>query len=247
MKLYAATSNAGKLREFSQSTGTVGYQVLPLPGLADLREPIEDAPTFQGNADLKARAYSLAAPGLLVFADDSGLEVAALDGAPGVRSARFADDYARASPLKPVISTGGALLRRSRETPVFRVATDLSLSKDDRNNALLLHLMQPHTDRRARFICTLALARNGEVLLRAEGSVAGEILPSLRGTGGFGYDPLFLLPDLGLTISELPRDQKWQLSHRGNAFRSLLSQLIGTDIDSSPNSLDNRLSDGSRP
>ncbi len=245
--LYAATSNRGKLAEFATSASSSGISVLPLPNLASIPEPIEDADTFQGNADLKARAYSLTLPNELVFADDSGLAVDALQGAPGVRSARYADDYALAHPHDSVISTEGALLRRSGETPVFRAATDPSLSKDDRNNALLLQLMQSHTNRAARFICALSLALDGEILLRAEGSAEGEILLAPRGSGGFGYDPLFVLPNLGLTMAELPRDQKWQLSHRGNAFRSLLSKLISTDLTISHNPLDNRLKRLTRP
>jgi len=199
MILYAATSNPGKLAEFATSASSAGIDVLALPNLKDIPEPVEDAPTFQGNADLKARAYSLTLPGQLAFADDSGLEVSALDGAPGVRSARFADD------------AGYEL--------------DSARSRDQRNNAYLLDLMQRHTSRRARFICTLALARDGEILLRAEGFVEGDLLHAPRGEGGFGYDPLFFLPALGLTMAELSRERKWQLSHRGNAFRSLLAQI----------------------
>src|ERR1700679_1580727 len=130
MQLYAATSNPGKLAEFATSASTAGITVLALPGLKDIPEPIEDAPTFQGNADLKAIAYSLAAPDLLVFADDSGLEVPALNNQPGVRSARFADDL-HFEPNSP-------------------------RSKDERNNALLLNLMQHQPARAARFVCTLA-------------------------------------------------------------------------------------------
>jgi XTP/dITP diphosphohydrolase len=204
MTLYAATSNPGKLAEFATSASSSGIEVLALPNLASIPEPIEDADTFQGNADIKARAYSLTAPGLLVFADDSGLAVDALQGAPGVRSARYADDLH----FEPGIGT-----------------------KDDRNNRALLAQLGSTTSRAARFVCTLALARDGEILLRAEGSAEGEILPAPRGTAGFGYDPLFFLPNLGLTMAELPREQKWQLSHRGNAFRQLLSRLIGTDFD----------------
>jgi len=203
MILYAATSNPGKLAEFATSTSGIargeGIEVLALPGLKQIPEPAEDATTFQGNADLKAIAYSLAAPGLLVFADDSGLEVAALDGQPGVRSARFADDHG----FNPTST----------------------LSTDQRNNALLLHRMEHQLSRAARFVCALALARDGHVLLRAQGSVEGQLLHSPRGDDGFGYDPLFLIPSLNLTFAEIPREQKWQLSHRGNAFRSLLAQL----------------------
>ncbi|WP_158788472.1 non-canonical purine NTP pyrophosphatase [Granulicella sp. L46] len=211
MTLYAATSNPGKLAEFATSASTSGIEVLALPNLHQIPEPIEDATTFQGNADLKAIAYSLAAPNLLVFADDSGLEVPALNSQPGVRSARFADDYTTEHPEEPVI-----------DTPV-------SLgSKDDRNNALLLQLMQNEPSRTARFVCNLALARNGQVLFRAEGSVEGQLLHTPRGADGFGYDPLFLVPSLNLTFAEIPREQKWQLSHRGNAFRALLAQLASS-------------------
>jgi XTP/dITP diphosphohydrolase len=204
MTLYAATSNPGKLAEFATSASSSGIEVLALPNLASIPEPLEDADTFQGNADLKARAYSLTLPNELVFADDSGLVVDALHGAPGVRSARYADDLH----FEPGLGT-----------------------KDDRNNRALLHELASAPKRTARFTCTLALARNGKVLLRSEGFAEGEILPAPRGAGGFGYDPLFLLPALGLTMAELSRDQKWQLSHRGNAFRQLLSRLIGTDFD----------------
>ncbi len=203
--LYAATSNPGKLAEFATCANDAGITVLALPNLATIPEPIEDADTFQGNADLKARAYSLTLPNALVFADDSGIELPALNGAPGVRSARFADD----ANFAPGLGT-----------------------KDQRNNALLLHLMQPHTDRTARFVCTLALARDGEVLLRAGGTVTGELLHAPRGTAGFGYDPLFLIPALDRTMAELAPAEKWQLSHRGNAFRSLLTQILKSEMGS---------------
>lgn len=206
MILYAATSNPGKLAEFAASASSAGdargeeIAVLGLPNLKQIPEPAEDATTFQGNADLKAVAYSLAAPGLLVFADDSGLEVEALGNRPGVRSARFADDLG----FEP---TGG--------------------DQDDRNNRCVLSLLDalPNPSRAARFVCALALARDGHVLLRAHGTVAGQLLHHPRGSDGFGYDPLFLIPALHRTLAEVPREQKWQLSHRGNAFRSLLAQL----------------------
>jgi XTP/dITP diphosphohydrolase len=199
MTLYAATTNPGKLAEFATCAGSSGVDVLALPGLAVMPEPVEDAPTFFGNAEKKAAAYSLLAPGLLVFADDSGLEVDALGGQPGVRSARFADDLS----FEP----------------------DSTLTKDERNNRCLLSLLAqlPHPPRAARFVCTLALARDGQILLRSEATVEGEILSTPRGTDGFGYDPLFFIPSLDLTLAELPREQKWQLSHRGNAFRALLA------------------------
>jgi len=205
MVLYAATSNPGKLREFSTSASTQGIDVLALPNLAAIPEPVEDAPTFMGNAELKARAYSLTLPGALVFADDSGLSVDILEGRPGVRSARFADDCG------------------------FQIGQG---SKDDRNNRALLTLMPDHGPRTAHFICALALARDGEIFLRAEGQVTGELLHGTEGDGGFGYDPLFLLPELGMTMAQLPPVQKWELSHRGRAFRTLLAQLPSLNIPS---------------
>ncbi|HEY4009062.1 MAG TPA: non-canonical purine NTP pyrophosphatase [Acidobacteriaceae bacterium] len=205
MTIYAATTNQGKLREFRECAGEQGLEVLALPGIEAMPEPVEDAATFMGNAELKAVEYSRLAPGLLVFADDSGLEVDALGGAPGVRSARFADDLG------------------------FEVEVG---SKDERNNRAVLSLLSqlPQTregesTRGARFVCALVLARDGEVLLRAEGEVEGQVLDAPRGIDGFGYDPLFLVPSLGKTLAETTRQEKWRVSHRGNAFRELLRQL----------------------
>lgn len=224
--LFAATSNPGKLAEFTQTAHPHGITILPLPNLASIPEPVEDSDTFQGNADIKARAYSLAAPGLLVFADDSGLAVDALDGAPGVRSARYADDLERQQPGNSPEAPG------SRPSDPDGSPRHAKGSKDTRNNdALLSELAQLDSPARTgRFVCTLSLARDGEILLRAEGAVAGEILAAPRGNAGFGYDPLFYLPHLGVTMAELAPVQKWELSHRGNAFRALLSQLRGTEL-----------------
>jgi XTP/dITP diphosphohydrolase len=196
--IYAATSNKGKLAEFARCAKGVGVTVLALPGLAEIPEPVEDADTFLGNAAIKARAYSLTLPGELVLADDSGLEVDALDGRPGVRSARFAEDAEFGLGLA---------------------------SKDERNNRYLLALMPDNLPRTARFVCALALARDGEVLLEAEGEVAGEILYGPHGAGGFGYDPLFLVPERNLTMAELEPEEKWAISHRGNAFRAVLAKV----------------------
>ena len=204
MTIYAATTNPGKLREFAGSASADGIDVLALPGLKDMPAPVEDALTFMGNAELKAVAYSMLAPGLMVFADDSGLEVNALGGQPGVRSARFADDR----DFEPGIGT-----------------------KDQRNNRCVLSLLRHlekgtgGKDRSARFVCALALARDGKILLRGKGSVEGEIIDLERGANGFGYDPLFLIPELGLTTAELGAEEKWTVSHRGRAFRELLAKL----------------------
>jgi XTP/dITP diphosphohydrolase len=210
MTIYAATTNQGKLREFSECASEQGVEVLALPGIEFMPEPVEDAATFEGNAELKAVAYSRLAPGLMVFADDSGLEVDALGGQPGVRSARFADDLG------------------------FEVGSG---TKDERNNRAVLSLLRDlgrelepdggviAGERAARFVCALVLAKDGEVVLMAEGEVEGQVLDAPRGTDGFGYDPLFLVPELGKTLAEVSAEEKWRVSHRGNAFRELLRQL----------------------
>jgi len=201
MHLYAATTNPGKLRDFAHAAvSSPSIRIEPLPGLNTIPAPPEDEPTFEANARLKAIYYSLRTPNLLVLADDSGLEVAALDGAPGVRSARFATDLSHPG---------------EADTP------------DNRNNAALLAALAniPASRRQARYRCSLALARNGEVLHTAEGTVEGLILTAPRGTGGFGYDPLFFLPHLNRTMSELPPADRLALNHRGRALTALLSSL----------------------
>ena len=207
MLLYVATSNKGKLRDFATagalSSNTITLE--PLPGLATIPAPAEDEPTFEGNAILKARFYSNHAPGEIVLADDSGLEVDALHGRPGVRSARFADDY-NFHPTAP------------QENP---------LTTDQRNNLYLISLLNgvPLTERSARYHCVLAAARNGHLLAVGHGAVEGEILSEPRGTEGFGYDPLFYLPTHSHTMAEIDLETKHSLSHRGRAFSALLKEL----------------------
>jgi len=205
MHLYAATTNPGKLRDFARAAAVNPHasgpiRIDPLPNLANLPAPPEDEPTFEANARLKAIYYSLRAPGLLVLADDSGLEVDALDNAPGVRSARYAADLAHPATADTI---------------------------DERNNAALLRALAgiPTERRQAHYRCALALARDGEVLLTAEGTVEGLILIAPRGTGGFGYDPLFFLPELDRTMSELPPADRLALNHRGRAIQELLQHL----------------------
>jgi XTP/dITP diphosphohydrolase len=198
-KLYVATSNAGKLRDFSVAAGPAGAEILTLPGVASLAAPEENGSTFAENARLKAEYYSRFLPGELVLADDSGLEVESLDGLPGVRSARFAED--------------------------FGFLAESSLSADERNNRYLLTRMVGVDAglRRARYRCVLAVAKDGIEIASADGSVPGEILTAPRGAGGFGYDPLFHLPALGKTMAEIDIATKLQLSHRGEALRKLLA------------------------
>ena len=187
--LYFASTNPGKLREFQQAAAESGIPVEPLPGIEQLPACVEDGSTFEENARKKAAHYSSYSDGF-VFADDSGLCVDALDGAPGVRSARFAGPDA----------------------------------DDDANNQKLLAEMRgrPGSRRSAHYVCVIALARRGRVLAVVEGRADGSILEQPRGTGGFGYDPLFLYPPLGKTFAELTAEEKLCVSHRGKAFRQLL-------------------------
>jgi XTP/dITP diphosphohydrolase len=204
--LHAATTNPGKLRDFAVAAADSGIVIEPMPDLHSIPAPHEDQPTFAGNARLKAEYYSrLAAERghpLLLLADDSGLEVDAIRGEPGVRSARYALDAGYTPP------------------PAQAAATP-----DERNNLYLLDRLDGVTQRTARYRCVLALARAGSVLATSEGTVDGEILTVPRGCGGFGYDPLFFLPPLGRTMAEISLEEKHTLSHRGRAFRALLPQI----------------------
>ena len=201
MQMYVATTNAGKLRDFQYAGEQAGSLVSlePLPGLADLPAPVEDGETFEANARLKAVFYSQRAPGMWVLADDSGLEVDALQGRPGVRSARFAEDV-------------GAL--------------DAGAGVDASNNAALLLAMPEETSRACHYRCALALARDGEVRQVAFGSLEGELLADPEGDGGFGYDPLFYVAELGCTMAEVSAAQRLEVSHRGRALQHLLTMLV---------------------
>ncbi|MEG9438959.1 non-canonical purine NTP pyrophosphatase [Edaphobacter sp. HDX4] len=204
MILFVATSNPGKLRDFAAAAAEVAgmdIRLEPLPGLAAIPAPPEDEPTFQGNACSKAIYYSLRAPGATVIADDSGLEVDALEGAPGVRSARYAEDAG------------------------FAATEDMAV--DERNNRYLLESLEsvPQEHRTGRYHCVLAAARDGEIIQTADGSVEGVILTSPHGSSGFGYDPLFFLPGPGKTMAELETAQKLSFSHRGRALSALLQKL----------------------
>ncbi len=197
--LYAATSNPGKLRDFAVAAAEEqDVLIYTLPGLDSIAPPPEEEPTFEGNARTKAIYYSRFLPRAMVIADDSGLEVDALDGEPGVRSARYAADAG--------------------------FVTHADTNTDQRNNRYLLTRLQhvPSGERNARYRCVIAAARDGECVLAAEGVVSGEILTAPRGEGGFGYDPLFYLPELGKTMAEIDLTMKHQLSHRGRALHGLL-------------------------
>ncbi len=203
LRLFAATTSAGKLRDFRTAAETHSLAIDPLPGLDSIPAPEENGATFADNATLKAVYYSCFAPGALVLADDSGLEVDALDGAPGVRSARFAAD-------------AGLI-----DSP------DANDNTDVWNNIMLLQRLATISaaERTARYRCVLVAARDGAVIHTASGAVEGLILESPRGTGGFGYDPLFYLPELDRTMAEIDLETKLSLSHRGRAIAGLLAML----------------------
>ena len=201
--LYAATTSQGKLRDFRTAAAAHALTIEPLPGIEGIFAPEENGLTFADNAKLKDEYYSRFAPGEWVLADDSGLEVDGLHGAPGVRSARFAAD-------------AGIV-----DSP------DANDNADVWNNLLLLRRLAgaPEEMRKARYRCVLAAARDGVVLHTAEGAVEGVILDTPRGTGGFGYDPLFYLPTLDRTMAEIDLETKLSLSQRGRAIAALLSLL----------------------
>ena len=191
IRLACATGNPGKLREFRMAAEPgSGVDIESLPGYSQIPPCAEDGLTFEENAILKASHYGRHAAGLL-FADDSGLEVDALGGAPGVYSARFAGPDAT----------------------------------DKGNNRLLLEKLQSISNRAGRFVCVIALVE-GERLLRVfRGVVEGCIAYEPRGSGGFGYDPLFYYPPFGCTFGEAAAEQKFAVSHRGQALRAMLEWL----------------------
>jgi XTP/dITP diphosphohydrolase len=203
LRLYGATTSQGKLRDFRIAARAHGVNIDQLPALKTIPAPEEDGATFAANATLKAVYYSRFAPGELVLADDSGLEVDPLNGEPGVRSARLAAD------------TGLV------DSP------DANDNTDVWNNMVLLQRLAtvPAAQRTARYRCVLVAARDGEPLHSAEGAIEGLILEAPRGTGGFGYDPLFYLPALDRTMAEIDPETKLSLSHRGRAIAALIALL----------------------
>ena len=194
-KLVIATGNKGKLREIQQLLQPLGITVMPQ---SDLAVPAAEEPhvTFIENALAKARNASRHT-GLPALADDSGICVDALQGAPGVLSARFAADDGSAP------------------------------NQDERNNLKLLHALKGMEDRHAHYYCVMVLVRYADdpQPIICEGIWQGEILEAPRGTGGFGYDPLFLDAKTGKTGAELPLDIKNRISHRGQALHKLLHRL----------------------
>jgi XTP/dITP diphosphohydrolase len=191
-KILVATTNQGKVKELKTLLETKAI-LLSLSDVAEVPEVEEDADTFAGNARKKAWAYAQAT-GLWTTSDDSGLVIDALGGRPGVNSARFSG------------------------------ARDVNRSVvDQKNIQKVLELMHevPSTERTARFKCCLCLAAADRILLETEGSVEGLITTESIGEGGFGYDPIFFLPDLAKTMAQLTMTEKNAISHRGHAIRQL--------------------------
>ena len=188
MTVYCATSNPGKLREFQLAAPDFELRQLPRP----VPPPDEHGQTFEENAISKAEYYGGFMGGYL-FADDSGLEVDALGGAPGVHSARYAGPEAT----------------------------------DSDNNALLLERIREHADRTARFVCVIALVKDGKLVRTFRGAVEGRILDTPRGSGGFGYDPLFFYEPFGCTFGEAPIADKMRVSHRAQALDAMFTFLRG--------------------
>jgi XTP/dITP diphosphohydrolase len=190
--LLVATNNAHKRRELAALLAGLEVELKSPLDLGPHAEPVEDGNTFAENAARKALHYHRLT-GWTALADDSGLEVQALAGAPGVHSARYAGAHA----------------------------------SDAENRAKLLAALAgvPAAARGARFRCSLAVADRGSIVLTAEGSVAGEILDQERGSGGFGYDPLFFCQTVGRTFAELGEAEKNVLSHRARALKALLPEL----------------------
>lgn len=199
-EILIATGNPSKRQEIAAVLGEGSAGEIRWLGLTDLPEPIpepvEDGATFLDNAILKAQYYARAA-GRWALADDSGLEVDALGGAPGVHSARYAG-----------VDGGRAIV-------------------DPANNRKLIEMLRdvPQPRRSARFRCVLALSDGDRVLATADGVIEGQIIDTPRGAGGFGYDPHFLVPELGVTTAELPASEKNRISHRGRALRALKPQI----------------------
>ena len=193
MKAVLASGNAGKIREFAQLLAARDIEVIAQTSLG-ITTPEETGATFLDNALLKAH-HAAAATGLAALADDSGIEVDALGGRPGVRSARYAGENA----------------------------------SDADNLALLLHELEgvPELRRTARYRCVLVFLRHpaDRAPVVAEGAWEGRILTAPRGSGGFGYDPVFLPQGAALSVAEMPAQQKNLVSHRGQALRALLTAL----------------------
>ena len=199
-RILIATSNPGKLRDFAGAAAAHGIEIAGIPNFSSLPLVVEDGLTFEANARKKAEQYSVYVPKEIVVADDSGLEIDALNGAPGVHSARYAAD----------------------EPHRAETNTD-----DEANNDRVLRELAdvPPDKRTGRFLCVLAAARNGQTLATFRGTAEGFILSARQGSNGFGYDPLFYFPAIEKTFAQLTAEEKARYSHRGQALRKLLEWM----------------------
>lgn len=205
--VIVATKNTGKVREFAHAFSELGLKVVSMFDYSDLPEVVEDGATFAENARKKARTIAEAL-GKPVLADDSGLEVAALGGAPGVYSARYAGEGASDSQNNAKLLGELAAAAADSLAALEQLPDGTRLLSD------------------ARFVCALALYDpNSELFTEAEGYVSGQIIDKPRGSGGFGYDPLFWLPQSGRAMAELTTDEKQAISHRGQALAALLEKI----------------------
>ncbi|MGH9358309.1 MAG: non-canonical purine NTP pyrophosphatase [Terriglobia bacterium] len=213
-KLYLASKNPGKLREFHLAIKEQGITVELVPGIQHLPACIEDGDTFEANARKKALHYGAFVDGW-VFADDSGICVDALGGAPGVHSARYAG------------------LEATDEENNQKLIRELARVSEAASSPQALHASIGDSDSRrypARYVCVIALAENQAVRAVTEGQVSGLVINSPRGLAGFGYDPYFFYPPLGRTFAEISAEAKFAVSHRGVAFRKLLEALASKRI-----------------
>jgi len=192
--LYLASANPGKLREFRDAAVESGFDVRTLPQFHAISPCVEDGATFEANATKKALHYS-ARTAEMVFADDSGICVDVLGGAPGIFSARFAGPDATDN------ENNCKLLEELRS------------------------IQPPPSSVAAHYVCVIALAQCGQIRMVVEGRADGIIISPPRGSGGFGYDPYFFFPPLGKTFAELTLEEKFRVSHRGAAFRALVKSL----------------------
>jgi XTP/dITP diphosphohydrolase len=199
-RILIATSNPGKLRDFAGAASSHEIEIEPVPNFSSLPTVVEDGLTFEANARKKAESYSRHVPREIILADDSGLEVDALGGAPGVHSARYAADQPH--------------------------LVDNNTDDHDNNIRLIRELRKiPPEKRTGRFVCVIAAARDGSTLAVFRGQAEGILLDVPRGANGFGYDPLFYFPPIQKTFAELTAEEKAQYSHRGNAFREFLAWI----------------------
>ena len=200
-QIVLATRNAGKIRELADGLRAFGLEVLGLDAFDGMEDVAEDGASFEENSLIKARAVAKYT-GCVAVADDSGLEVDALGGAPGIYSARYSD----MRPLPPE-------------------AEDPALSRDERNNLVLLHELAavPDAQRAGRFVCAMSACKPDGTSITLRAAWEGHIARAPRGTRGFGYDPLFFDPEAGRTAAELGTEEKNARSHRGKALRQLLS------------------------